>query len=105
EVSAEVEREQDIPPQEDEQRRREDERVPVEVLDQEREPRLAGVALTDVGNRACRRRPEERAVIRAAVVIAGHAERERERDDEDRGREVPVRADERKRRMDGVRRE
>ena len=77
----------------------------MQVLDEEREARLAGVSGARVGHRTRRRGPEERAVIRAAVVVAGHPEGERERDDEDRGREIPVATDERQRRMHAVRAE
>ena len=103
EVPAEVERVEGVSPQEDEQRSREDQRVAVEVLDEERKACLTRIARPRVGHRAGRRRPEERPVVRATVVVAGHAESERERDDEDRRRKVPVRPDDRQRRVDAVR--
>ena len=105
EVAVEVEREDRVPPQEDEERGREDKGITVQVLDEERESRLAGVALARVRDRAGRRRPEERAVIGAAVVVASHPERQRERDDEDCRREVPIRPDERQCRVYAVRAE
>ena len=84
EATVEAEGSERVPPQEDEEPGREDQRVPVKVLDQERKARLAGVRLARIGNRARRRCPEERAVVGTAVVVAGHAKCERERDDEDR---------------------
>src|SRR5439155_1133238 len=94
-----------VPPQEDKERGREDERVPVKVLDEERKARFARVALARIRNGARRRRPKERAVVGAAVVVAGHAECERECHDQDRGREIPVRTNQRQRRMHAVRAE
>ena len=79
EVTIEVEREDRIPPEEREHDDREVERVAVDVLEDEREPRLAAVFRARVRDRAGRRRPEERAVVGAAVVVAGDAEQQRER--------------------------
>src|SRR2546428_7084547 len=103
EPSAEVEREDRVPPQEREDDRGEVQEVAVEVLDDEGEARLAGVAAAHVGDGARRGRPEERAVVAAAVVITGDAERDRERHDEDRRGEVPPRADDRQDRVRAVR--
>src|SRR5438132_34973 len=105
EVAVEVEGSERVPPQEDKERGREDERVPVKVLDEERKARFARVALARIRNGARRRRPKERAVVGAAVVVAGHAECERECHDQDRGREIPVRTNQRQRRMHAVRAE
>ena len=55
-----------------------DEEVAVQVLQDEREPRLAGVAAVAVGHRARRRRLPEAPVVGLAVVVAGEPEPDRE---------------------------
>ena len=67
---------------EDEEQRGEIEEVAMDVLQDEREPGFPAVAGTLVPHRAGRRGPEERAVVRAAVVVAGDAEEAGKRQDE-----------------------
>src|SRR5947208_8676004 len=63
------------------------ERVAVQVLEDEGEARLAGVAGPDVRHRAAGRGPPERAVVRLPVVVAGQPEETGRPEDEERGRD------------------
>ncbi len=62
--------------------------VAVDVLQDERETRLAGVPTVGLGHGAGGRRQPERPVVRLAVVVAGGAEAEREDQDDERGGEL-----------------
>ena len=55
------------------------EEVPVGVLDDQREPRLAGVLRVRFGHRAGGRRLPHRPVVGLAVVVAGQPEQQQER--------------------------
>src|SRR5664280_1616698 len=67
------------------------EEVPVDVLEEQREPGLSGVGAVAVGHRAGRRGQPERPVVRLAVVVAGHPEAQREDQDEQGGGDRPPR--------------
>src|SRR4029453_16202203 len=69
EAGREPERQDDVPPQKNEDDQRQPEQVAVNVLQDEGESRLAAVAPSRVGGGARRGRPEERAVVRATVVV------------------------------------
>ena len=61
--------------------------VAVDVLEDQREPGLAGVGLVRLRDPARRRREPERPVVGLAVVVAGHPEAQREDQDDQRRRE------------------
>ncbi len=61
----------------------------VDVLGEQREPRLTGVLAVRLGDRAGRRREPERPVVGLAVVVAGQPEAEREDQDQQGRRERP----------------
>ena len=63
------------------------EEVAVDVLHDQREPRLAGVLRVRLGDRAGRRRQPERPVVGLAVVVAGQPEAEQERQGQQRERD------------------
>ena len=63
----------------------------VDVLQDQREPGLAGVALVRLGDGAGRRRQPERPVVGLAVVVAGQPEAQREDQDHQRRRQRPPR--------------
>src|SRR3954464_10828510 len=63
------------------------EEVPVHVLEDQREPRLAGVPLVRLGHRTGRRRQPEGPVVGLAVVVAGQPEAQREHQDVERRRD------------------
>src|SRR5207247_10485718 len=72
-----------LPEQDEREREHEVERVPVQVLEDEREPRLSRVPPVGLGDRARRRRQPEAAVVGLAVVVAGGAEEQREGEDQE----------------------
>ena len=83
-----------VVPEEAEHGHREPEEEPVDVLEDQWQPALAGVApalgLRTPDDRAGRRRQEERAVVRLAVVVASGPQPERRPDHEERVRERDV---------------
>src|SRR5829696_2733267 len=90
----EVEGPQGVPGQDDRERQGQVEEVAVDVLEDEGEAGLAGVAGPGVGDGAGRRRQPERPVVRLAVVVAGQPEPERERQHQQRrGQSPPVAED------------
>src|SRR5262252_4765682 len=74
EAGLELERLVHVVPEEDEPERREVERVAVQVLEDERELLLAGVLAVRLADRARGRIPEEGAVVRLPIVVAGGSE-------------------------------
>src|SRR5829696_7569292 len=91
----EVEGAQRVPGQDDRERQGQVEEVAVDVLQDQGEAGLAGVAGPGVGDGAGRWRPPERPVVRLAVVVAGQPEPERERQHQQGGGERPPAADDR----------
>src|SRR5438105_4247968 len=77
----------DVVEKDDEEHQGEVEEVAVDVLQDERERALAEVALAWLAHRARRRIGPECLVVRAAVVVAGHAEAAGGPQDEQGGRE------------------
>src|SRR6266705_3534295 len=76
-----------VAPEEEEVDERDVERVAVEVLEDEGEGGLAAVAVpARLAHRARRRIEEVRAVVGLAVVVAGGAEEDRRKKDQERGR-------------------
>ena len=61
----------------------------VQVLEDEGKAALTRVQDAGVAHGTTRRRPEERSVVGLAVVVASQTEGEREREDQQRGRECP----------------
>src|SRR5215204_2341740 len=91
----EVEGAQRVPGQDDRERQRQVEEVAVDVLEDQGEAGLAGVAGPGVGDGAGRRRPPERPVVGLAVVVTGQPEPERERQHQQGGGQRPPAADDR----------
>src|SRR5207237_10924192 len=77
----------DVMEEDDEEHQGEVEEIAVDVLQDERERALAEVALAGLAHRARGRVGPERLVVRAAVVVAGHAEAAGGPQDEQGGRE------------------
>src|SRR5436190_2613314 len=78
----EMERLDGIEGQHGRDRRREVQEVAVDVLQDQREPRLARVPGVRLGDRTGGRREPERAVVRLAVVVAGEPEAKGEDEDQ-----------------------
>ena len=97
----------DVDRQKDDEQQREVERVAVQVLDEQRPLGLAAVFVARLADGAGGRVGPERLVVGAAVVVAGHPEREREDQDQHRRRVAderdrpgpPPRAEDRVRRI------